>query len=528
MTDVVKIIGDKKLVSSSSTSETTTHNLINSTETWSNYKEGTGYKKVEIKLNGDMQAPTDDGISAEKTPEQEANLAKLAKAREFLNTPEGAKLAESMYLQQCDISSGQKKWLKKQGIDPDAFTQEWNKIYVESKNNKIGDKAKADANRNEMGTLANTHLGTGNDRVESPSVNEKMKDDRTFFQKIFKIKDKQKVKADEKHGFETATKVNVHSSTDERGDTIERVVGDDIARAGSDYLDAYDGLSNGKRSRTFKEIDENGNIVKTKVIYNKDGTAKKVITKSETNGKLVVKQQKDGDITVKGNLQSDFVYKKNNDIEKIYTDTYVKDVQVTNITNTNNYERTIVEKHNKTRTVYVPTPVEPTPVIPPKKEPITGGLVADFVNDQNPNGMGNVAGATIRTEFADHGAAAMVKEYCSYNDKDAPEQAKKLWTKNAGAMANKYNAEHIAQSLINDSENKKVNEKALGELINELYLQGNTTALKGVKEAIVRHNNQVLKLAPENRGFDAGTRTVNELVSAKELAINWLLTKKDI
>ena len=121
-------------------------------------------------------------------------------------------------------------------------------------------------------------------------------------------------------------------------------VSDDIAKAGNEYLEAFDGNSNGKKRKTFKEIDENGNVVKTKVVYNKDGSAKKVVTKSKTDGKLVVKEAKDGDITVKGNLQSDFVYEKNADVKEIHTDRFKQDALFSTTTITNDYERTIVEK----------------------------------------------------------------------------------------------------------------------------------------------------------------------------------------
>ena len=166
--------------------------------------------------------------------------------------------------------------------------------------------------------------------------------------------------------------------------------------------------------------------------------------------------------------------------------------------------------------------------MPPEKTPIRGGLVSDFVNDQNPNGMGNVEGSVIRTEFSEHGAAKMVSAYCSYTDENAPAQAKTMWSKAPGEMANKYNAEHIAQSLINDAETKNVNEKALGELITELRRSGNKAGLRGVKDAISRHNRNVEKLAPENRCYDEGTRTVNKSVSAAEIAVEWLMNNTKI
>ena len=65
-------------------------------------------------------------------------------------------------------------------------------------------------------------------------------------------------------------------------------------------------------------------------------------------------------------------------------------------------------------------------------------------------------------------------------------------------------------------------------MITELRNQGNTAALRGVKEAISRHNRHVKKLAPEKRGFDETTRTVNKFVTTKEMAVVWLMQSKDI
>lgn len=166
--------------------------------------------------------------------------------------------------------------------------------------------------------------------------------------------------------------------------------------------------------------------------------------------------------------------------------------------------------------------------VPPEKTPIRGGLAADFVNDQNPNGMGSVEGSVIRTEFAEHGAAKMAAAYCSYTDENAPAQAKTLWQKAPGEMANKYNAEHLTQALINDSETKQVNEKAIADFITELRRSGNKPALRAVKDAISRHNNNVNKLSPEKRGFDEGTRTLNLPVSSAEIAIEWLMSNTKI
>ena len=121
MTDVIRIVGERKLVKSDSTTETSSKTIQDTTETWETTKKGKGCKKVEIPLGGKVDAPTDDGISTPKTEEQLENLAKLAQAREFMKTEDGKKLAQSLLEQDMEISKGQKKWLKKNGIDPEAF-----------------------------------------------------------------------------------------------------------------------------------------------------------------------------------------------------------------------------------------------------------------------------------------------------------------------------------------------------------------------------------------------------------------------
>lgn len=94
MSEVERIVGENRLVRTKTTTKSESKVIQDSTETWETNKKGSGYKKVQIKLNGETQTPTDNGLSTgAKTPEQEANLAKLAAAREFLKTDEGAKLA---------------------------------------------------------------------------------------------------------------------------------------------------------------------------------------------------------------------------------------------------------------------------------------------------------------------------------------------------------------------------------------------------------------------------------------------------
>ena len=116
MTDVIRIVGERKLVKSDSTTETSSKTIQDTTETWETTKKGKGYKKVEIPLGGKVDAPTDDGISKPKTEEQLENLAKLAQAREFMKTGDGKKLAQSLVEQDMEISKGQKKEFLKGSI----------------------------------------------------------------------------------------------------------------------------------------------------------------------------------------------------------------------------------------------------------------------------------------------------------------------------------------------------------------------------------------------------------------------------
>ena len=52
MTDVIRIVGERKLVKSDSTTETSSKTIQNTTETWETTKKGKGYKKVEIPVRG--------------------------------------------------------------------------------------------------------------------------------------------------------------------------------------------------------------------------------------------------------------------------------------------------------------------------------------------------------------------------------------------------------------------------------------------------------------------------------------------
>lgn len=518
-------------------------------------------QKLQKGLNGGQQsAPTDNGLSSgAKTPEQEANLAKLADAKKFMQTEDGAKLAQSMLDQQGSISNGQKKWLKKQGVDADAFVQEWNKSNPKSANNKTHNAQAAAENKDDMGALANAHLGEDTNelpqgRAHKKDIDVRNPEKRNLLQKLFTKKEKQVIADDQKFSEVGGTKVKIHSAQDaERKSPFLNDVSDDIAQEGQEYLNSFQNASNGKRRVSFKEIDENGNVKKTKVSYNKDGSVKKVKTQSDSEGTLTVRAAKDGHISIKGNLQSENIMfgAGQQQVEKI-----VKHVET-------NVEKTVIEECDDKEPISPPTPPKPptpptpptppnppTPPVPPKPQvtPIQGGLVADFVNDDKPNGFGSVQGSTIRSEYKAHGPQAMAIVYCGYEqNSDCPDSAKKMWPKDTARMTNKYNAEHIAQSLINDSETKKVNETDLASFITELRRTKNNAGLSGVKEAVSRHNNNVIKLAKTIGAYDEktknidlkkmqdkgllysdGTRMVNQPITGKEMAVVWLLQQTNL
>ena len=435
------------------------------------------------------------------------------------------------------ISKGQKKYLKKQGIDADAYVQEWNKAHSENSRYNL---KKANEKLDDMGALANAFLGE--DTQELPQNRQSVRkdgvrneDERNFLEKVFTKKEKQNVKDSEKYAKDGGTKVNIHSSqTAERKAEFAHDISDDVAKAGNEFLDAYADGYKGKRREKFSEIDENGNVTKTKVIYRKDGSVKKVVRKSDDEGKIVVKEARDGHITVKGDLQSDNIMK----------DAYQTDYLNTNVTE--KVETTIVEKCPEKEVVQTPPPPKPIPEpvptsdpelvvdpdpIPPALPPEPKGLIMDFVNDDNTGGFGSVQGVTVREQYDSYGAQKLVAGYCSYIDGNVPEQAKKLWGANCAQRVNSYNAEKIAQSLIHDIDddtNPQINEKALANVIEALRATGNDAALSGIKRAILRHNKVVKNIPEANRGYDSGTRSVNKFVTANELAIEWLIKEDDL
>lgn len=326
---------------------------------------------LQSALSGENQTDkTGNSLStSQKTPEQEANLAKLQAAKEFMEKDEGKDLEEKILGQDGQIDKEQKKWLKKQGIDPDAFMQQWNKAH--SDKNKIYNREQAAELKDDMGALANAHLGEDTEefpqgRAPKKDVEVRNPDKRNFFQKLFTSKEKQKVKDSTKFSQQGGTKVNIHSSKDaERKADFKNDISDDIAKKGQEYLDQYKkGASLGKRKVTFTEIDEEtGDKIKTTIKYNKDGSVRKVKVKSDSHGKLKVTAKRDGHIGIKGDLQSDNIMKE----EEIKTKDKTIITEHCDEEDNNTYEAGILNK------VVAPTkpnkpdkPVKPNPPIPPK------------------------------------------------------------------------------------------------------------------------------------------------------------------
>ena len=78
MSEVERIVGENRLVRTKTTTKSESKVIQDSTETWETSKKGSGYKKVQIKLNGETQTPTDNGLSTvAKTPERRQILQNL-------------------------------------------------------------------------------------------------------------------------------------------------------------------------------------------------------------------------------------------------------------------------------------------------------------------------------------------------------------------------------------------------------------------------------------------------------------------
>ena len=330
----VTYIKGKPVLVEQKTSEKTTGSIMVSDETTVTSSSKTNPNQVVIfpkqekavKENGEIV------FSKDMTDEQIENLQKLKDAQEFMKTDEGKKLAESMLNQQMDISKGQRKWLKKQGIDADAFVQEWNRQNPDSTNNKKFTKEKAEDARDEMAAYAKGFLGKQEMKTNKPEQEE-----QKGLKGLFKKKEKEVIKKDTTFS-DRGMKIKHHSSTDAaREDLIAHDVTDEIARDGSDFLNAFNKNANGKRRAKFTEIDNNGNDVTYKVRYNKDGSVKNVVVKSDETGKLSIKREKDGDITVKGDLQANYAIEDGQTIETINEKNVQKFEEVKTITNDNTY-----------------------------------------------------------------------------------------------------------------------------------------------------------------------------------------------
>ena len=206
----VTYIKGKPVLVEQKTSEKTTGSIMVSDETTlsssikTNPNEVVIFPKKEkaVKENGEIV------FSKDMTDEQIENLQKLKDAQEFMKTDEGKKLSESMLNQQTDISKGQRKWLKKQGIDADAFVQEWNRQNPDSINNKKFIKEKAENARDEMAAYAKGFLG----KQEMKSNKPEQKEQRGL-KGLFKKKEKEVVKKDTTYS-DRGMKIKHHSSTD--------------------------------------------------------------------------------------------------------------------------------------------------------------------------------------------------------------------------------------------------------------------------------------------------------------------------
>ena len=438
----VYIKGEPKLVDTK-TSEKTTGSIMVSNETTVTSSETKNSKELVVfpKKEKAVQNNGEIVYSKDLSDEQIKNLKKLDDAQKFMQTDEGKKLAESLLNQQMDISKGQRKWLKKQGIDADAFIQEWNRQNPDSPNNKKFAKEKAEDARSDMAAYAKGFLGDQQMKSNKP-VQEK----ESGLKGMFKKSEKEKITKDTTYS-DQGMKIKHHSSTDEsRQSSIANDVTDEIARKGKDFLEAFEGNNEGKRRAKFKEIDENGNEVTYKVRYNKDGSVKKVVVKSDAEGKLKVKQAKDGDITVKGDLQAEFAYEDAPTIANIKEKNVQKFEEVKTVTTDNTYLQ--VDKEIRTKTK------EQTKIIKPDcPEPDTsymdlrGKYVSDLPRrDRNFNQGPAVDAKTILQQADQMGMENLVKGYCG-NRADA-----KYEPSSEPGNLNQLNARFITGCFINAHE----------------------------------------------------------------------------
>ena len=431
------IKGKAVLIDQKTTEKTTGSNLIFD-ETTVTSSVTTHDKEVVIFPKKEKAIRHDGEIvfSKDMTDEQIENLKKLQDAQKFMKTDEGKKLAQSMLNQQMEISKGQKKWLKKQGIDPDAFIQEWNRQNPDSPNNKNFSKQNAQSARADMAAYAKGFLGD-----QEMKANKPVQDKEKGLKGLFKKKERETVKQNKKYS-ELGMKIKHHSSTDEaRKSLISNDVTDEIARKGQEFLEAFDGKNNRKRRAKFKEIDDNGNITRYKVRYNKNGDVKKVVVKSDATGKLKVKQAKDGDITVKGDLQADYAFQDGPTVEAVKEKNVQKFEEVKTITNNNTYLQKDKEIITKDRIKIINKDC-PEPDLSYMN--LRGKMVSDLPRRGKDFNQGYAADAPRVLEQAEQmGMENLVKGYCGnrYNAKYEP-------SSEAGNL-NQLNARFLTGCFIN-------------------------------------------------------------------------------
>lgn len=368
------------------------------------------------------------------------NLMKLGKAKDFLSDPEGAKLADNLVKQGGDLSVGQRKWLKNQGVDPDAYMQQWT-----AKNNAgIVDKQKATAAKEEMAALSETFIDDQDKKTNKPRQPKK-----SFLKKLFNPDDKESVKR--KGQDEQGVKVKIHSGTEERESDYLSDVSDDVAQEGVNFLGAHGSRADGKKKVKIKEYDESGNVVKTKVKYDSDGDAVSVKNRTIEPGKLFakekfsVKEHKDGDISVKGDLNADYVYGRRDAVQINNNNTEItKKETITTVTD-NDWlqEKTITRREE----------VTPDPIIDTSRE-LHGHQVMDTPNrTSGGQGFKNVqmdSGFDIRDTANKQGVGYLLDGYCG--NKAAAKDT--ISTEAFKGNLNQQNAKHITGCFIHaDTEN---------------------------------------------------------------------------
>ena len=461
------------------------------------------------------------------TDEQLENLNKLQAAKDFMKTEDGKKMAESLLKQEGDISKGQRKFLKKRGIDPDAFLQEWNRLNPESPNNKAIKLEDVNDNRNQMAAFADGHMRTndGDYGVANKKTNEDYADkpDPNGLEGLFKKDEKSEIELTNRQ--EHRLRVDIHSTTSEtREDSITGDVSDEIARAGEDLLESFAPRTDGKRRATIKQIDENGNETVYKVRYNKDGSVKRVRIMNDETGTLTVKKERDGDMSIRGDLQAKGAIvdsQAETTIENTVTNNYLQENTVETVTD-NTYLRTETEIIYRDREVIVTPDTDPVD--------LEGGTIqdnpeADMGEGRGSGQFGVVSGDDIREGLAaginetkkTYGAQGLVKAFLLNTEENMSEQDK-MFLKTP-LEKSKHNARKLTQVLINNPENPsgKVDHNTLAAVVNE-YMNTNIpidekmAVLKEIKDEIIRHN----KRAKENgyEGWDSTVERTNEPVRA--------------